>query len=343
MVLVGYALDSLLLFALASLGVLQPEVAWAYAGIGLAVCAFFFNLLRSPSSDRRNEPYLVVPQMLASVAITAIFIAWVPQIGGLLLMTLIVMFAFAAQRMGLRPALLGALATSVLVGVVVALVGERMALPIANGPQRFVSVLWLALVLVRSALLGGYAENLRNLLAKRKALIADNVDQLQQLASRDELTGALNRRSVLRLLDEERERMQRTGQPFGVVLLDIDHFGQINEVHGQQVGDDVLRRFSLKVAAELRNTDRLGRYGGEEFLMLLTAVTDLGAAEEVAGRVCEAVAAHAWGELLTRQGITASAGVTMCRPGDSIEQLLARADLARCKAKHDGRNCVRTA
>jgi diguanylate cyclase (GGDEF)-like protein len=343
MVLGGYAVDAAILLAFATTGVIGPEVGWAYAGTGLSACALFFALLHTRWCDRHSEPYLVVPQMLAGVAITAAFVVWVPQIGGLLLALLLVMFAFAAQRMSLQHALLGALATAMLVAVVLALAGERVALPLSDGPERALSALWFAQVLARSALLGVYAETMRSLLVKRKALLEDSVERLELLASRDELTGALNRRSVLRLLDEERERMHRTGQPFGVALLDIDHFKQVNEVYGHRVGDEVLRRFSLMVAAEMRTTDRLGRCGGEEFLLLLTAVTDFAAATAVTGRVRAAVASHNWGSLLPGQRLTLSAGVTMCREGESIEQTLARADLALCQAKHDGRNCVRSA
>jgi len=103
----------------------------------------------------------------------------------------------------------------------------------------------------------------------------------------------------------------------------------------------VLRRFALKVAAELRGTDRLGRYGGEEFLLLLTGVPDINAAAAVTTRVRVAVADHHWTEVRRGLDVTLSAGVAICRPGESVEHLLSRTDLALAQAKHDGRNCVR--
>ncbi len=343
MVLASYAVDTLLLFVLATVGVIEPLVGWAYAGAGLAVCALFFVLLSSPWCERQNEQYLVIPQMLANALINLAFIAWVPQIGGLMLMLLFVIFAFGSLRMSLRSVLAGSLLISVLVGVVIALVGERLALPMGSWEARAASGVWFALVLARSALLGLYASDLRALLAKRNAQLAATSEKLEQLANRDGLTGALNRRSMMRLLDEERERMQRSGQPFGIAMLDIDHFKQVNDRHGHLVGDDVLRRFTIKVAAEMRGTDRLGRYGGEEFLLLLTAATDIGSATAAVDRMRTAVAREDWDEVAFGLDITFSGGVAMCRDGDTSEQLIGRADRALYRAKREGRNCVRAA
>ena len=341
LVLASYAVDTLMLGALAAIGVVEPLLPWACAGAGLAVCALFYMLLSSPWCERQTEQYLIVPQMLANAAVTLVFIAWVPQVGALMLMLLFVIFAFGALRMSLRSVLAGSLLISAGVGVLIALVGERLALPMGSPPERALSGLWFALILSRSALLGMYGSNLRTLLAKRNAQLAQSSKKLELLAHRDELTGALNRRSVMRLLDEERERMQRTGQPFGVALLDIDHFKRVNDSLGHIVGDDVLRRFTIKVAAEMRNTDRLGRYGGEEFLLLLTAATTVEAAAAATDRMRAALARHDWDDASPGLELTFSAGVAMCRQGDSGEQLLGRADRALYRAKREGRNCVR--
>jgi diguanylate cyclase (GGDEF)-like protein len=341
MVLASYAVDTLLLLALSSIGVLESTMVWAYAGAGVGVCALFYVLLSSPWCERQGEHYLVIPQMLANAAVNLAFMAWAPQVGGLMLMLLFVIFAFGSLRMSLRPVLMGSLLISILVGVVIALVGDRLALPMDSWQARVTSGLWFSLVLARSALLGLYASDLRALLAKRNAQLAATSEKLEQLASRDGLTGALNQRSVMRLLDEELGRMQRSGQPFGVAMLDIDHFKQVNDRHGHLVGDDVLRRFTIKVAAEMRGTDRLGRYGGEEFLLLLTAATDIGSATAAVDRIRTAVAREDWDQVAFGLDLTFSAGVAMCREGDTSEQLIGRADRALYRAKREGRNCVR--
>jgi diguanylate cyclase len=343
MVLASYAVDTFLLLALSTIGVLEATLVWAYTGAGVSVCALFFVLLSSPWCERQSEHYLVVPQMLAHAAVNLAFIAWAPQVGGLMLMLLFVIFAFGSLRMSLRPVLLGSLLISLLVGMVIALVGDRLALPMDSWQARVTSGLWFSLVLARSALLGLYASDLRALLAKRNAQLAASSEKLEQLASRDGLTGALNHRSVMRLLEEELGRMQRSGQPFGVAMLDIDHFKQVNDRHGHLVGDDVLRRFTIKVAAEMRGTDRLGRYGGEEFLLLLTAANDIGAAMAAVERIRSAVAREDWDKIAFGLDLTLSAGVVMCREGDTCEQLIGRADRALYRAKREGRNCVRAA
>ena len=343
MVLASYAVDSLLLGTLAAIGVVDSLVPWAYAGAGLAVCALFYTLLSGQWSEGRAEPYLVIPQMLVNAAINLAFIAWVPQVGGPMLMLLFVIFAFGSLRMSLPTVLQCSLLISALVGVEIALVGDRLALPLATTPERIVSGLWFALILSRSALLGLYGSILRELLAKRNAQLADTFSKLEHLASRDPLTGALNRRSVMNLLEDEIDRAQRTRQAFGVALLDLDHFKRVNDTHGHLVGDEVLRRLVTKVGAEMRGTDRLGRFGGEEFLLVLTAAKDLEAATAAAERVRTAVAGHAWGDLAPGLSLSLSAGVTLCREGDSIEQLLGRADRALYRAKREGRDRVRVA
>jgi len=343
MVLASYAVDTLLLLWLAALGTIDAFVPWAYAGAGLATCALFYTLLSGRWSESQDEHYLVVPQMLVNALVNLAFIAWVPQVGGLMLMVLFVIFAFGSLRMSLRSVLAGSLLISLIVGVVIMGVGERLALPMASWQERAVSGLWFALVLARTTLLGLYGSSLRTLLARRNAQLADTFEKLETLASRDELTGVLNRRSVMRLLDEERERTQRTGQPFGVAILDLDHFKQVNDTCGHPVGDAVLRRFTQTVAGAMRNTDRLGRFGGEEFLLLLTAARDMDAATAATDRVRNAVAALDWNEEAPGLAITVSAGVTMCHETDTREQLLGRADRALYRAKREGRNCVRSA
>jgi diguanylate cyclase (GGDEF)-like protein len=312
----------------------------AYAAAAFAACGVFFVVLGSGWTDRLRDHYVVMPHMAAHALIVSAFILWVPQAGVLLMMALFVIFAFGALRMNLLRVLVGSLAMALVVGAMIAYLGPRLALPVATVPQRVVSGLWIALILVSSTLIGLYGSRMRSLLRQRNAQLAATFEQLERLAHHDELTGTLNRRSIMQLLEDERQRMERTGQAFGIALLDIDHFKRINDGHGHVVGDEVLRRFAQRVAAEMRHTDRLGRYGGEEFLMLLTATTDDAAALAAAERVRRGVAGDDWAAVAPQLAITVSAGIGVCRGGESIEQLLQRADAALYRAKHDGRNRV---
>ena len=161
--------------------------------------------------------------------------------------------------------------------------------------------------------------------------------ELERLATHDALTGIANRARLYELLDAAREECERYGTPFAVILFDLDHFKAVNDQHGHAVGDAVLQEVTQRVAATLREADRFGRWGGEEFLILTGHVHRAGA-ESLAERVRRAVAA----EPFTRAGrITLSLGVAGAQPGESLENLEERADRALYAAKAAGRNRVR--
>ncbi|HEY0818940.1 MAG TPA: sensor domain-containing diguanylate cyclase, partial [Rhizobacter sp.] len=169
-------------------------------------------------------------------------------------------------------------------------------------------------------------------------------DQLEALATTDPLTGALNRRAVSEAAQAELRRARRHGKPFAALLLDIDHFKRVNDTHGHQAGDRVLQQVAAACGTQLREIDRFGRWGGEEFIVLLPE-TDLDGAQVVAERVRQAVAASSVaGNDGLPIAITTSIGAASLSPHDEhLEALLARADTALYQAKHDGRNCVRAA
>lgn len=347
MVFASYVVDCGLLLGLSSVGGLPMSAPWVYLAAGAVVSAVFLALLGSGWTERFGDHYLAGPQMMAHAAVNLGFTLYMPQVGLLMMMVLFIIFAFGAlrvdpRRMGSGP-LLGAVTIVAAVVGVIMLVGDRLGLPTASWPQRAVSGVWVALILARTTVVGMYSAQLRTLLNKRNAELAATFEKLDQLASRDELTGTLNRRSVMRLLDEERQRMMRTGQPFGVALFDIDHFKQVNDGFGHLMGDEALRHFTRTASASMRNTDRLGRYGGEEFLMLLTATADEAAARRAADRVRESTAEHDWSSVAPGMKVTVSAGVALCQPGETAEHLLDRADQALYAAKRGGRNRVNLA
>ncbi|HEX2012530.1 MAG TPA: GGDEF domain-containing protein, partial [Roseateles sp.] len=162
--------------------------------------------------------------------------------------------------------------------------------------------------------------------------------EFEQIASRDALTGALTRRALLEAGEREMERWLRYGRPLSLLLLDIDHFKQINDRYGHLVGDRVLGEFVALLERTLRHADRLGRFGGEEFIVLLPE-TEAATARVTAERIRQAVAQQAPAAGLP--GCTTSIGLASCRPGDSsLDAMLARADAALYRAKAQGRNRV---
>jgi diguanylate cyclase (GGDEF)-like protein len=172
---------------------------------------------------------------------------------------------------------------------------------------------------------------------------ADNA-RLEQLATTDPLTQLLNRRALTERLTTEMERALRYDGSVALLLIDLDHFKRVNDTHGHLVGDAVLRDVSDLLLAAVRSSDMVGRYGGEEFLIVLPETDDEGAAS-FAERVRERVEAHAFRPWEDDRDLrmTASIGVATFPAAriESVEDLFARADAALYRAKADGRNRVR--
>jgi diguanylate cyclase (GGDEF)-like protein len=166
---------------------------------------------------------------------------------------------------------------------------------------------------------------------------------MQRLAERDALTGLANRRRLRAAGEHEHRRARRSGQPLAALMLDLDHFKQVNDRYGHGAGDDVLRETARRIKATVREMDVAARYGGEEFAVVLPE-TDLDTARDVAERIRLAVADA---PIDTRQGpvaVTLSAGVaTLDVRGRGLGGLLEAADAALYQAKAAGRNRVAVA
>jgi two-component system cell cycle response regulator len=180
----------------------------------------------------------------------------------------------------------------------------------------------------------------------RRKRYSDKLRQSLQLslemAITDQLTGLFNRRYMSRHLATLIDNAKTTGKPVSFLILDIDYFKQVNDTHGHDIGDEVLREFASRVSANVRGIDLACRYGGEEFVVVMPD-TDLNFAYMVAERLRQAVAdapfriSSAPGQL----AVTISIGVTSSEgASDSAEGLLKRADQALYRAKRDGRNRV---
>ena len=171
---------------------------------------------------------------------------------------------------------------------------------------------------------------------ERRLELEELARNLDFRATTDPLTGLFNRRKFDRALATEIIRAQRYKLPLSLILYDIDHFKQINDAHGHKVGDNVLTALSRFVAARIRNSDLLARWGGEEFVILCPS-TNGAMACQLAGNLCEAVRNLQIGDA---GSVTCSFGVAQYEDGDTAETLLARADDALYAAKSNGRNTV---
>lgn len=172
--------------------------------------------------------------------------------------------------------------------------------------------------------------------------LGDTLAKLQQLATRDALTGLFNRREFQRMLEEECQRSLRFQHPFTLTLLDIDHFKKINDTHGHQVGDEVLKHVASLLAGQVRSVDRVARYGGEEFGVLMMETEQrqaLDGMERIKALLAETpCVVSATGLTLP---VTFSAGVAeLPHDGETGDALIAKADAALYAAKNAGRNRV---
>ena len=181
------------------------------------------------------------------------------------------------------------------------------------------------------------------LLEEAKREVDKKNDELLQLATRDPLTGALNRRALFEKLEAQFAHARKTGQPLCCIMTDIDHFKSFNDRHGHAVGDQVLRAVTRSLASALREVDLLCRYGGEEFCIILPGV-DLEHACDVAERLRSDVQARAGASIRSTGGldVTSSFGVARLEPDTTDPaEMIDRADQALYNAKKSGRNCVK--
>jgi len=196
-------------------------------------------------------------------------------------------------------------------------------------------------------------KNIDGKISKVIAIVKDITDQkqakqelkllnlkLEHEATHDPLTGAPNRRAILDKLSDELARARRGNLKLSIGLCDIDHFKHVNDTYGHQVGDDVLCNFVKTVQNTLRPYDLVGRYGGEEFLLVIPDLpASVGLIEEkIYERVRAKIADH---KMITRAGdvrITISIGIASRRGDDTAETMIAKADAALYRAKENGRN-----
>jgi diguanylate cyclase (GGDEF)-like protein len=225
---------------------------------------------------------------------------------------------------------LGAGATAVLVAVVY------------NGMNTAVFVLLLAVLSLGMLALQSFAhmrQKLEMLVEERTKSLRDKTLELEQQATRDNLTGLFNRRYADQYVSRQLEVAKRHSEPFTVTLADIDLFKQINDRHSHATGDTVLRRVAEILRDRCRQTDMVARYGGEEFLICFPH-TDLRSAGALCEQLRTAVETTNWSSLGVGVGVTISFGIAEYWLDSSPDALLDTADRALYRAKNDGRNRV---
>lgn len=331
-----YFICMLILMRGITLGMVAPVVAWALIGYMVTGVTVFYVLLRSGWSRRCKEPGLALAQSV--FAISAIVVAYIitgPARGTvLLLLALVLVFGMFTltprQTLGVGAFALGTLG--------IAMTAMSLMHPEEFPVQLQAIQFGLAVsVLPTMALVAHQVSQLRMRLLRQRQALHEALARVQELATRDALTGLINRRHMQELLDQEMKRQERSGSVFCVALLDLDFFKSINDTHGHQVGDEVLCGFVQNALEVLRNADVMARWGGEEFLVLFPE-TRAEQAMHGLERLREQLVGRTVTETVPDLQVNFSAGLAEHHTGQTLRQTLERADRALYDAKARGRN-----
>lgn len=205
-------------------------------------------------------------------------------------------------------------------------------------PLGFVAIL-IAMAVSMANRFTGMFNRLEVEVAERTAELREANEKLAQAARVDHLTGLLNRRGFGEEAEAESFRAFRSGRQFSVVLADVDHFKQVNDEYGHACGDHVLKRVAAVLAERTRDVDRVARWGGEEFILLLPE-TDSSGAAVLAEKLREVIAENLFEYDGQRLSVTMTFGIAEHRKGEALETCIARADTALYTGKERGRNKV---
>lgn len=339
MVAVSYVLDAGILAIYAHVGIVSTMIPAAYAATGLLSIAAYLLLSEAGINDRFRDHYLVAPQSAVSMSIMLAFTYAAPEVSVVFLCALFTVFGFGALRSA--PLQTAAIWTVMAIGLALLflLTDEPLSMPMDGHLQRFATMLVFVLNIGRCMFLGIFSSGLSQSLYQSGLKLKKAYQRIEELAELDELTGSYNRRCIMRLLDEEVEHARKAAKPCAVVLIDLDWFKRINDAYGHPIGDEVLRTFAITVFANIRTIDRFGRYGGEEFLLLMPDM-ERDEAVRILDRLRAIVADLDWNAFSPGMRVTFSAGVASLHDNDNADTILTRADNALYSAKAQGRNRI---
>ena len=309
---------------------------WSTLAVGGLLGALL--LVRSGQSERWADPSLTLFQMQWALTCNAAAYVIAGPVRALVLPVLVIILMFGIFGQKRRQTQFLMVYGMVLYTLAV------LAAAYLDDPRPTPEVVLAHLTILLLSLLAGTlmclkVQRMRTRLRQQKGELEMALIQIRDLAMRDDLTGLVNRRQMTEMMELERIRSQRSGRLLLLAQLDIDHFKVINDTHGHAAGDRALQVFADAAVAHLRAGDVLARWGGEEFVLLLSNTPHDAAAElleRVRGAVEDLSLPH--GDASIR--MTVSIGWAQYQRGESLQQTLERADQALYDAKHQGRNCV---
>src|SRR5437868_8739905 len=342
MIAASYLVDALVLLIYAQAGTIPSAVSSAFAVCGLLSVACYMVLSETGFTERFKDHYFVAPQLIVSTAILLAFAYIAPEVGMMFLCTLFVVFNFGSLRSTPRQTAIFWTAMALGLAGLFLLTDKPISMPHGTYLERFATMSVFVLTIGRCMFLGIFSNAMRQSLYQSGLKLKQAYKRIEELAELDELTGSFNRRCIIRMLDDEIARAHRSQTPCSVALIDLDWFKRINDAYGHPTGDEVLRTFAITVFANIRSFDRFGRYGGEEFLLVLPDM-DADRAMRALDRLRAIIADLDWSAFSPGMRVTMSAGVAALNPNETSDIFLARADSALYAAKAQGRNRITSA
>lgn len=318
-------------------GYMTPAVTrfvTAYYAVGMLA---FYPLVRSGWTARWQDMGLVQAQILWGASSLIIVYPFNPTLRAAVMETLCLQQLFGL--FALRPRKLIATGLAIIGMQLAMLVSAPHLHPAAFdvGEETF-KVLYSCGVIAMITWISVHRSLDKARMLANKKQLATAVEQVNELVTRDPLTGLFNRKHMQELLARESTRQAQTGQPFCVALIDLDHFKRVNDTHGHQVGDEVLCSFAKAAQAQLRETDTIARWGGEEFLILMPETSLETDGKVPMDRLHQHIAALQPSTQVPELRFTFSAGLAAHDTARRVDDTIALADRALYAAKDGGRN-----
>lgn len=321
----------------AAVGMMLPIGPTLLTAVTFPAHLIFYILVRSGATRQWRDPGIMVLQNLyALLAISFAYVTLGPSERGMVLVLIALVIVFGMYTHTPRLSVIHGVLAMVFLGAAMGVLSsvDPGYYPPELELLRFGVMLGSLPALIFTAYL---ISSWRNRLSSQRRELKQALDQVQQLATRDALTGLYNRRHIQEKLAYAAQRYKRYGERFTVALIDLDHFKRINDAHGHQVGDQALMAFASAASMVLRDTDTLARWGGEEFLFLMPNTSPQKATIAL-DRVRDALVSIVVSEVAPQLRLRFSAGLALHQGDEGTEGTLERADQALYQAKSEGRH-----
>lgn len=314
---------------------LEPHMARELIVASVLTFLTVFVMVRSGWSQRFADPVLTFPHALVTIALCMAAYAQLGDNRGNVMILIAQTIVLSMFRLKPIQVLMLGVFTVITLGVFVVwtAMGVDAHSHASSGWTHFVVG---GSTLLTLSLIGKWVSDIRVRIGRQARELQEAVDTVKQMATSDMLTGALNRRMMTELAENELKLVERSGAPMCVALIDIDHFKHVNDHFGHHAGDAVLRSMAQHAQGQIRQVDKFSRWGGEEFLVMLPSISaaeGMNAIERLRQSI-ETLEIPGYPQL----HITFSAGVAQAKIGESLEHLIERADEALYDAKRQGRN-----